>query len=423
MSQACRLGAANEPATAEDIAEMGRLVEEGIRAGGLGFSTSRTMLHKSIDGEPVPGTFAAEDELLGLAHALKRGGHGVFQVAAEHLDMVAELQWMKRIARETGHAVTFPVSQTDQAPQLWRELAAELDGIGAEGLPVYGQVAGRAIGIIMNLQATAHPFMNRVPYMEIMGEPWEQRLRLLADPAVRERIVNADPIDLWDFADMVTRSWHKMYRMDKGADYEPRPEDSVASLAAASGRRPEEVAWELLMGADGKGEGSLYFPLFNYAEQSLDLLHSLHQHPQTLIGLGDAGAHCGAICDGGIPTFMLSFWTRDRSRGPTLPLEHMVRRQTSATADLWGLQDRGRLLPGYRADLNLIDYDALDIGKPGLAFDLPAGGRRLVQHASGYRATFCRGVAISEEGVPTGLLPGRLIRGPSSPPPRSQRDV
>ncbi len=409
-------GAANEAARAEDIDEMARLVEEGIRAGGLGFSTSRTMLHKSIDGEPVPGTFAAEDELMGLAHALKRGGHGVFQVASEHLDMVSELEWMKRIARDTGHVVTFPVSQTDQAPHLWRTLAKELEDIDAEGLPVYGQVAGRAIGIIMNWQATAHPFMNRVPYLEILQLPWEERLELLKKPEIREAIVNAEPIELWDFADMVTQTYGKMHRMDRGVDYEPRPEDAVAAIADSEGRTPSEVAYDLLMGPDGDGEGSLYFPLFNYAEQSLDLLHELHQHPRTLIGLGDAGAHCGAICDGGIPTFMLSFWTRDRERGPTLPLEHIVRRQTSATAELWGLKDRGRLAPGFRADINLVDYDALAMDRPRLTFDLPAGGRRLVQRASGYVATFCRGVEIARDGEPTGALPGRLIRGPQSAP-------
>ena len=403
-------GAANEAATAQDIAEMARLVEEGIRAGALGFSTSRTMLHKSTDGEPVPGTFAAEDELLGIAHALKRGGHGVFQIAAEHLDMLTELKWMRRIARETGHTVTFPVSQTDHAPELWRDVLKELDAIRDEGLPVYGQVAGRAIGIIMNWQGTAHPFMPMVPYLEIFQKPWEERRVLLADPALRERIINADPVDLGEFANFVTRSYHKMFPMRAGTDYEPRPEHSVAAIAAREGRDPRAVAYDLLM-EDG-GQGSLYFPLFNYADQSLELLHTLHQHPQTIIGLGDAGAHCGAICDGGIPTFMLSFWTRDRSRGARLGLEHIVKRQTSQTAALFGLHDRGLLRPGYRADVNLIDYDGLNIDRPRLAFDLPAGGRRLVQRATGYRMTTCRGQIISEGGVPTGALPGRLLRGP-----------
>lgn len=421
-------GAANQPATAEDIAGMAGLLEEGVRAGALGFSTSRTLLHKSVDGEPVPGTFAAEDELMGLARALQRGGHGVFQVAAEHLDMVSEVQWMKRIARETGHAVTFPISQTDADAHLWRQLVAELDAAEAEGLPVFAQVAGRAIGVVMNLQATAHPFMNRVPYLEILPQPWPERLERLRRPEVRAAICVAEPVELWDFADMITRSFHKMYRMDGGADYEPPPEDAVSAVASARGLTPSEVAYDLLMGlrpgegaeparlAQATGEGSLYFPLFNYAEQSLDLLHTLHQHPRTLIGLGDAGAHCGAICDGGIPTFMLSFWARDRSRGPRLPLEHLVRRQTSATAELWGLHDRGRLAPGHRADLNLIDLDALSLDRPRLAFDLPAGGRRLVQRARGYVHTFCRGVEISREGEPTGALPGRLVRGPQPRP-------
>ncbi|MFT4979062.1 MAG: N-acyl-D-amino-acid deacylase [Myxococcota bacterium] len=404
-------GAKNEPATAEDIDRMSALVEEAMRAGALGFSTSRTLLHRSTDGEPVPGTFAAEDELLGLGHALKRAGHGVFQIAAEHLQMPSEVQWMRRIARETGRTVTFPISQTDHAPELWQQMVGILDEIREEGLPVYAQVAGRAIGIIMNLQATAHPFMAAVPYLEHLQLPWPERLALLRDPDVRSRIIAADPLDLGEFPNFVTRSYHKMFRMDRGADYEPRPEDSVAAIAARTGKDPREVAYDLLMG-DGDGEGSLYFPLFNYSDQSLDLLHSLHSHPQTIIGLGDAGAHCGAICDGGIPTFMISFWTRDRERGPLLGLEHIIRRQTSATAALFGLNDRGLLKPGYRADINLIDYDAIDIDRPKLAFDLPAGGRRLVQRARGYAMTLCRGTIISEGGEPTGALPGRLVRGP-----------
>lgn len=412
-------GAANEPATADDITQMAALVEEALGAGALGFSTSRTLLHRSSDGVPVPGTFAAEDELMGLAHALGRAGQGIFQVAAEHGDMVQEVDWMKRIARETGRPVTFPISQIDQAPELWKALVARLDECAAEDLPVFAQVAGRAIGIVMTWQGTAHPFMAAVPYLQIFEEPWETRLPKLQDPDVRAAIVGAEPLDLGPFANFVTRSYHKMFRMDQGADYEPRPEDSVAAIAAATGRDPREVAYELLM--EDEGRGTLYFPLFNYADGSLDLLHSLHQHPRTLIGLGDAGAHCGAICDGGIPSFMLSYWTRDRERGPTLPVEHIVRRQTSATAELWGLHDRGRLAEGYRADLNLIDYDGLSIERPHLSFDLPAGGRRLIQRASGYRMTVCRGEVISENGEPTGALPGRLLRGPQVARPQDGR--
>ena len=217
----------------------------------------------------------------------------------------------------------------------------------------------------------------------------------------------------------VTRSWDKMYPM-RTAEYEPEGAESVAAIAERTGRDPAEVAYDLLMEEDG--EGFLYFPLFNYSNKNLDVLHELHGHSLTRMGLSDAGAHCGAICDGGMPTFMISFWTRDRSRGETFPLEYMVMRQTSQTAQFYGMHDRGVLAPGFKADVNLIDYDALGIERPRLAFDLPAGGRRLVQKATGYKMTICSGEVIYEDGVATGALPGKLVRGEQPAPTQVLRE-
>src|SRR5690606_2959947 len=229
---------------------------------------------------------------------------------------------------------------------------------------------------------TATPFATYPSVLALRELPPAEAQRRLADPAFKARVLAEQPLHLGDFETFVTRSFHKMFAVDASFDYEPAPEASVAAIAAREGRRPEDVAWDLLA-RDG-GRGMLYFPLFNYSHGDLAVLHELHQHPRTLMGLSDAGAHCGAICDGGMPTFMLSHWARDRARGPRLPLEHVVRRQTSDTAEAFGLRDRGRIAPGYRADVNLIDFARLRLTAPTLARDLPAGGRRLIQKAEGY---------------------------------------
>ena len=406
-------GAKNDAASPDDIAKMAALVAEGLRAGALGFSTSRTLLHKSSDGEFVPGTFASLDEMFGIGRAMRDVGHGVFQMAAEHTQMRKEFHWMKTLAAETGRTVSFSFSQTDMAPDLWKGLLGDLEGAAAEGIDIVGQVAGRAIGVMMGWQATAHPFATYPSWQKIANLPWEERLAHLRDPAFRAAMLAETPIDMGFFASFITRSFDKMYVPEPGArtfDYEPTPDRTVAAMAKATGRKPQEIAYEALMGDDGKA--MMYFPLFNYATKSLEHLHTLHNHPRTRMGLSDAGAHCGAVCDGGMPTFMLTHWTRDRTRGPRLPLEHIVRRQTSETARLFGMYDRGVVAPGYRADLNIIDYDRLRFLDPKMVFDLPAGGRRLVQDAEGYVATFVAGTAIVEDGKATGNLPGKLVRGP-----------
>ena len=404
-------GARNEEATAADIAEMGRLVEEGLRAGALGFSTSRTLLHKATTGEPVPGTFAAREELLGIADAVARCEHGVFQVACEHSRVPEELAWMEEVALKTGRPVTFNLSQFDQAPELWREVVAGLEAASARGAELWAQVAGRAIGILMCWRGTAHPFALHPTFLSLAPLPWPEKLAALRDPAVRARLLTEDPITVGPFESFVTQTFSKMFCFEGDADYEPRADRSLAARASREGRSPKELAYEALMrGAeDGDGEGFLYFPLFNYSGGSLDVLHQLHQHPRTLMGLSDAGAHCGAICDGGMPTFMLSYWGRDRAQG--MPLEQIIRRQTRDTSMIFGLHDRGLLAQGYRADLNLIELERLGVDRPRMVYDLPAGGRRLLQGSHGYVATLCAGVMTRSQGEFTGERPGRLVRG------------
>ena len=404
-------GAANGPATPDDVRAMRRLVADGLRAGALGVSTSRTSLHKAANGDVMPGTHAAHDELAALAAATADAGHGVFQCTVEHVDLPRELAWMGALSRAHGCTVSVNLNQTPQAPNLWRDALAILDDENTRGARVVAQVAGRAIGIVMGLELTAHPLLSTATYLEIFHLPLADRVAALRDPAVRARLLADEPLALGSFADAIMRGFDRMYpAADDGTiDYEPEASRSVAAIAASRGISPREAALDALLRDDGRGK--LYFPLFNYADGNLDVLHALHRHPATRMGLSDAGAHCGAICDGGMPTFMLSYWARDRRRG-RLPLEHVVRRQTRETAALYGLHDRGVLAPGFRADVNVIDFDGLSIGPVEVAYDLPAGGRRLLQRARGYAATICAGVVTVVDDAFTGALPGRLVRGP-----------
>ena len=408
-------GAKNDVANDDDIAQMAAIVKGGLQAGALGFSTSRTLLHKSSDGEFVPGTFASKEELFGIARVLAEVGHGVFQCASEHTQMPKEFQWMKVVAAETGRPVIFTLSQTDMMPDLWKQILALLEEAAAADIPIFAQTAGRAIGVMMCWRGTAHPFATYPSWQAIKDLPWPEQRTRLQDPEFRAAMLAEQPLDMGFFANFVTRSFDKMYRMGpEGIEYEPLPSQSIAQLSLATGRRPQEIAYDALMERDG--EAMLYFPLFNYANKNLDHLRTLHMHPRVKMGLSDAGAHCGAVCDGGMPTFMLTHWTRDRTRGERMPLEYVIKRQTQDTAAMYGLDDRGVIAPGYKADLNLIDYDRLAFEQPKMVFDLPADGRRLIQDARGYVATIVSGEVIIENGKPTGAMPGKLVRGPQLAP-------
>ena len=405
-------GASNELATDDDIAEMAGLVEQALLAGALGFSTSRTPLHRSKGGELVPGTTAGADELLGIGNAIPRAGHGVFQFAPDHADVpVKEWPWMSDLAALTGHPVCVNLNQPDSAPEVWRTVLGLLDRAAADGLPLFAQIAGRSIGILYCLHGSVHPLLFHPAYSEVADLPMPQRLAALADPERRRRIIEEVPDDGGLFRHVVLDKLHRIFPV-AGADidYEPPASASISAIAAATGVRPMALLLDQLTSADGNG--LVYAPFFNYTYGDLSMTYEATLHHRTRMGLSDAGAHCGAICDGGTPTFMLTHWTRDRTRGPKLPLEYVVHRQTQQTAALFGLGDRGVVAPGMRADLNLIDYDSLAFDLPRMAFDLPAGGRRLVQKAQGYRAVFVDGVQTVADDEFTGALPGRLIRGP-----------
>jgi N-acyl-D-aspartate/D-glutamate deacylase len=412
-------GARNEAANDDDIAAMAAIVREGVAAGALGFSTSRTMLHLSKDGEPVPGTFANKAELMGIGRALGEAGHGVFEMASDMTPAVEEFNWMKELSAETGLPVTYALLQSPVEADKWRDMLALTDAARAEGADVTAQIACRPTGLVLGWQSTVHPFVSRAAYRAIADLPFAERLARLKDPAVREAIVSeqADMSGYGVLGMILMHGYDRMFRLerDAGLDYEPAAGDSVAALAAATGKPPAEIVYDMLMERDGRGY--IYLPLLNYTNFNFDHIHEMMNHPATVLSLSDGGAHCGVICDASFPTYMLTHWARDRARGPRLPLEQVVHMQTQRTATLYGLHDRGVLAAGMKADVNIIDYDRLRILPPEMVFDLPAQGRRMIQRSEGYRATIVSGLVTFENGVETGEMPGQLIRGPQHAPP------
>lgn len=402
-------GANREPATPADIAAMAELAEAAVQAGALGFSTSRTLNHRTSDGQPTPTLTAGEDELTGIAMGLARAGKGVLQVVSDFADPLAEFAMLRRIVEASRRPLSFSLTQHAKAPQAWRLLLDALSDATAEGLPMKAQVCGRPVGILFGFELTLNPFSHHPVYREMARSPLAERVARLNDPAIRAALLAEAPTAQQGFAAAAPRNWANMYLMGEQPDYEPAPDQTVAALALARGLAPEAVALDHML-ANG-GRGMLYLPFLNYAEGSLDPSYEMMGHPDCVPGLSDGGAHVGMICDGSFPTSNLTHWTRDRTRGPRFDLEAMVRMQTRDTARAVGLYDRGMVAPGLRADLNIIDYDNLTLEAPQVAYDLPAGGRRLVQRARGYVATIVAGEITQRDGEPTGALPGRLLRG------------
>ena len=421
-------GAANEEPTETEIARMSAIVEEGLHAGAVGFSTSRTILHKSIDGELVPGTTATKEELLGIGRALKRAGHGVFEMASDLLPEWNEFEWMGDLSRETGAPVTFtaldsPIKQLPFAGQL-----QSMRDQNARGGHIVAQISMRGTGLILGWRATFHPFSQRPSWKAIADKPWSEQWQHLQDPTFRSRLLSeqGEPIgsDLQLIADLMETAFSMQYEMLPGFNYEPTAEQSIEQRALATGVTAAEYAYDFMM--RDEGAGMIYFPLLNYTNGNLDFLEEALNSDDCVNSLSDGGAHCGTICDAAATTFMLQHWVRDRE-GHRMPLERAIKRQCHDTARLYGFEDRGVLAPGLLADLNVIDLESLQLNLPTVAFDLPAGGRRLLQTASGYDCTIKSGRVTFRGGVATGEYPGRVIRGPqpepaSSNPPATASD-
>ena len=410
-------GAADAVPTETEIARMSAIVEEGLNAGALGFSTSRTVLHKSVDGELVPGTTATKDELLGIGRALKRAGHGVFEMASDLLPEWNEFEWMGDLSRETGAPVTFTALESPIKGLAFAEQLRQMRDQNARGAKIVAQISMRGTGLILGWRASFHPFSQRASWKAIADKPWEEQWQYLSDPAFKAQLLSerGEPTgsDLQLIADLMESAFAMQFEMRPGFNYEPTPDQSIEQCAIRARMAAEEYAYDFMM-REG-GSGMIYFPLLNYANGNLDFLESALSSDDCVNSLSDGGAHCGTICDAAATTFMLQHWVRDRDHG-RLPLEYAIKRQCRDTARLYGLMDRGVLDSGYLADLNIIDLDAVQLNLPSVAFDLPAGGRRLLQTASGYDCTIKSGKVTFRGGAATGCYPGGVIRGPQAAP-------
>ncbi len=408
-------GATDVVANADERAAMAALVKEAIMAGAVGFSTSRTVLHRAIDGELVPGTTADALELTTIADAMGEAGGGVFEVASDLAPEAAELTWMDHIIDRAHCKVTYACVQNDDDPLQWQRLLAHA---ARRAGGIFPQVAIRPPGVLLCLEGT-HPFTGRPSYRALAHLPLAERVAMMRQPEVRARILNEAgprPARLLRLLFMegkamasTIRDYDRVFWLGDPPEYEPAPELSIQAIAARAGISPEAAAYDRLLEANGKA--FLYSPLFNYHAGNYDVAREMMLHPNTILGISDGGAHCGMICDASAPTYLLQHFVRDRSRGPRLKLEHAVRMQTRETAELYGFSDRGMIKPGLRADLNLIDLQRLALPAPQMVYDLPAAGQRLIQRASGYHTTLLRGQVTFEEGEATGALPGKLVRG------------
>ncbi|MCA8930149.1 MAG: amidohydrolase family protein [Alphaproteobacteria bacterium] len=394
-----------ETPTEAEIAEMGRLLEEALAAGALGFTTSRTVKHRAKDGRATPTLSAAEPELAGLALAMKRAGKGVIEVNSDF--GAGDFAILRQAAELAGRPLSVLLLQVDNAPDLWRETLAEIEQANRDGLHVTGQVGSRFIGMMMGLETTVNPFASHPAWKAMAAlAPRERYARLAADADLRRALWRDRPDNAhirW-----IATALERTFPLGPDLNYEPAPADAVAAKARAAGRDPFDLALECMLAQDGKG--LLIHPFENYTAGNLDNVRTMLSHPNCVAGLADAGAHVGVIADHSSATTLLTLWGRDRTRGERLPLEFLVRKQTLDTARAYGFTDRGVVAPGLRADLNLIDFDRLRVRPPEVLYDLPAGGKRLVQRADGYRHTFCAGVETLCDGEFTGALPGGLIR-------------
>ncbi|MET0577342.1 MAG: amidohydrolase family protein [Ilumatobacteraceae bacterium] len=400
-----------EPATPDDIAQMAALTKEAIEAGAVGFGTSRALQQRSSKGEPIPTVRAAEDELRAILGAMAECGSGVFQLLSDFFqfdDVDGEFAMLRRIVEQTGRPMSFTLNQKHSMPDGWRRLLELTTEAAADGVPIKAQVLGRPTGLMLGHDLTVSPFAKSATYAELSTLPLGERVEEMRHTDVRARIL--DELDAEP-----SSSWDQRYLLEDPPNYEPEPSASFAAQAARAGTTPQAVAYDALL-EDG-GRRLILQPFQNYAAGSLDACYEMLQHPSTVLGLGDGGAHCGLVCDASYPTTMLAYWTRDRTRGPRLSVPDVVQSLTSSTASTVGLRDRGVVAPGYRADINVIDYDRLQARLPQVVRDLPAGGRRIVQKANGYVATVVAGTVTARDGESTGALPGRLVRG-AQPAPR-----
>ena len=408
-------GANRETATPEDIEKMADLTSEAVKAGALGFSTSRTLNHQTAEGQPTPTLTAELDEMVGIAKGVQAAGSGVMQVVTDFKGNDNEFELLKEMAKQSGRPLSVSVAQHHRVTDGWRNILRTIERANSEGVKLTAQVCGRPIGVLFGLELTNNPFSAHPSFIEIKDLPLDEKLFKLRDEQFRKRLLAEAPqVENNPFLRQAHARYHDMYVMQENPDYEPPPSESIASQAMELGLNPLELCLDIM--TRGEGKGMIYYAFLNYGESSLDPAKEMMEHPNTILGLGDGGAHCGSICDGSFTTHMLTHWTRDRKRGEKLELPWVIKAHCRDTAKAVGLNDRGVLAPGYKADINIVDLKKMQLRKPEVHFDLPAGGRRLMQYADGYVATIVNGVPIYLDGESTGARPGRLVRG-SKPKP------
>ena len=402
-------GIDREEATPKEIERMSQIVKEAIQAGAFGFSTSRTEKHRDSSGALTPSITAHKNELVSIADSIGELKSGVLQGISDFYDFESEFDIFKEMSKSSGRPISITVEQMDQRPDWWHQLLDGIEEAQNEGINMYGQVPARATGINMGLTATLNPFLFYPSFYELSKKPLEEKVATMRDPVFKEKLLSEQPVSIGNpLVEEITQSFNKMFRLGEPANYEPEPDYSFEAIAKKQKISPQEVAYDCLLEKEGKA--LIYHPLFNYLPGNLDYVERMLNHPYSISGLGDAGAHCGAISDASFPTTLIQHWGRDRKRGKRIPLEKLISKQTLETSRLLGINDRGVLKEGYKADINIIDFDNLTLHEPEVLYDLPAGGRRLVQKASGYEYTIVSGQVAFKDGEATGALNGRLIR-------------
>jgi N-acyl-D-aspartate/D-glutamate deacylase len=399
-----------ENANQADIAQMREITREAMAVGAFGFSTSRSLSHKTLKGDPTPTLRAQEDELTGIAMGMKDAGSGMLEIVSEWLpDHDAEFAMVRRVTEACGRPTVFTLTQRHSRPEVWRDLLRHADQAAADGVPIRPVAAPRAIGVLLGLTGSQNPFFGCDTYQALAHLPPQERARRMAEPEVKARILNEDPRKNNTFPLFHRLSFDFMFRFGNPPDYTPDPKDSAAAIAARDGRTPQDVAYDWLIENDGMD--FIYMPLGNYAYGNLSMPETTLGNRNVIMGLGDGGAHVAFILDAGYQTWLLSYWGREKRRWD---IPELVRRLTSDTAEAAGLHDRGVLAVGRKADVNVLDWDRLGAGKPHVVNDLPAGGKRLVQSVHGYDATIVSGKLTFRDGQPTGILSGTLVRGPQA---------
>ena len=403
-------GAKRETATQQDIERMASLTTESIKAGALGFSTSRTLNHQTADGQPTPTLTAELNEMVGIAKGVRAAGQGVMQVVTDFKGDDNEFEILKEMARQSGRPLSVSVAQHHRVTEGWKSILSSIEAANREGVKLLAQVCGRPIGVLFGLELTNNPFSAHPSFIEISNLPHEEKLSQLRDPFFRRKLLAEKPeVENNPLLRQAHRRYHDMFVLGEDPNYEPLPSESIEAMAIEQNKGPLELCLDIL--TRGEGKEMIYYAFLNYGESSLDPAKEMMEHPNTILGLGDGGAHCGSICDGSFTTHMLTHWTRDRKRGDKLELPWVVKAHCHDTAAAVGLNDRGIIAPGYKADINVVNLEKMKLHRPEVHYDLPAGGKRLMQLADGYVATIVSGVPIYINGKSTGARPGRLVRG------------